>query len=52
MRQKFVADGNVEVQCSISLINYHPSQSNVITELETKRIWLMDADCCVFLTNL
>ena len=46
VRQKFVPNDNVEVQGSIYLVNYQPSQSNVITELEDKRIWSTDVYCC------
>ena len=52
VRQKFIPTDNVEVQGSIYLINYEPAQSNVIIELEDKRIWFTDIYRCVFLTNL
>ena len=40
--QKFIPTDNVEVQVSIYLVNYQPAQSNVIIQLEDKRIWLTD----------
>ena len=46
VRQKFVPNDNAEVQGSIYLVNYQPAQSNVISELEDKRIWSTDVYCC------
>ena len=48
VRQKFVTSNNVEVQGSVYLVNYQPAQSNVVIELEDKRIWLTDVYHCVF----
>ena len=53
MRNKFVVTDNVEVQGSLYLNNYQHAESDVIIELEHKRIWLTDVYCCVFfLINL
>ena len=51
VKQKFIPADNVEDQGSIYLVNYQPAQSNVIIELEDKRIWLTEVYRCVFLTN-
>lgn len=49
---KLVVNDNVEVQGSIYLVNYQPTQSDVIVKLEDKRIYSTDVYCCVFLINL
>ena len=48
VKQKFIPADNVEDQGSIYLVNYQPAQSNVIIELEDKRIWLTEVYRCVF----
>ena len=35
-----MADGTFKVQGSVELINYQPTESNAIIELESRRIWL------------
>ena len=48
VKQKFIPTDNAESQGSIYLVNYQPAQSNVIIELEDKRIWLTDVYRSVF----
>ena len=51
VREKFVASDGVEIQGPVYLVNYQPTQSNVIIELEDKRILLTDF-YRIFSTNL
>lgn len=48
MKNKFVVTDNAEVQGSLYLNNYQLAESDVIIELEDKRIWLTDVYRCVF----
>lgn len=50
-KSKFVVTDNVEVQGSVSLVNYQLAESDVIIELEDQRIWLTNVYSCVFLND-
>ena len=49
--KKLIPNGKVKVQGSVELINYQPPESNVILELESRRIWLTDVYHCVFFND-
>ena len=48
VKKNLVPNGKIKVQGSVELINHQPTESNVIIELESRRIWLTDIYCCVF----
>ena len=45
----FVPNRKVKVQGSVELTNYQPAESNITTELKSRRIWLTDVYYYVFL---
>ena len=51
VERKFVTNGKVKVQGSVELINYQPAESDVIIELESRRIWLTNVYTCVFFND-
>lgn len=51
VERKFVFNGKVKVQGSMELISYQPAESNIIIELENRRIWLNDVYTCVFFND-
>ena len=49
--KKFVPNDKVKAEGSVELIINQSAESNVILELESRRIWLTDVYHCVFFFN-